>query len=270
MMKNLGWRVYVPPIFTIQGFRWLWLATLVSKLGDWMGFVALNIYVFDLTGSATALAGVLAMQALPSLLIGPFAGVIIDRFSRRRIMIIVNLVAAAVFTLFPFTTSLWQLYILALIARTTTSFFEPAQRALVPDLVNKERSLEANSALTVIAHLTLIIGPAIAGILVATVGVAWAFWADAASFLVATFFIARIRGEIPRTTLAGQEAKGWLDDLKVGLQYALSHKALRVILITTFVSSLAGAAFGVNQAKDAAPNFIGDPLLEHGIDQDKA
>lgn len=241
-MKNLGWRGFIPPIFTIQSFRWLWLATLVSKLGDWMGFVALNIYVFDLTGSATALAGVLAMQALPSLLIGLFAGVIIDRFSRRKIMMIVNLVAAAVFCLFPLTTSLWQLYILALLARTTTSFFEPAQRALVPDLVGKERSLEANSALTVIAHLTLIIGPAIAGILVATVGVAWAFWADAASFLIATFFIVRIRGELPRTTSAEQGAKGWLDDLKVGLQYALSHKALRIILITTFVSALAGAA----------------------------
>lgn len=239
-MKNLAWQERIPPIFNSPGFRWLWLATLVSKLGDWIGFIALNIYVFDMTKSATALAGVLAVQAVPSLLLGPFAGVIIDRFSRRRIMIIVNFIAAGVYLLLPLTTTLWQIYILALIARTTVSFFEPTQRSLAPDLVGKDKALEANSALTIIGHLTLIIGPAIAGILVASAGVAWAFWTDAASFLIAILFIARIQGEIPRTRI-GEQTVSWLGDMKEGLQYALRYKALRVILITTFVSTIAGA-----------------------------
>lgn len=206
-----------------------------------MGFVALNLYIFDLTGSATALAGALAIQGVPALLIGPFAGVVVDRFSRRRVMIIANLVAALVFMLLPFTFALWQIYLLGLLARLTTIFFDPAERALIPDLVGKDKVLEANSALSVITHITLIIGPALAGILVAASNTALAFWADAASFVIAIFFIVRIRGEVPRTQRTDKQAIHWLQDLKIGLGYGLDSKALRVILITTFIAALAGA-----------------------------
>lgn len=231
-----------PLVFESPGFRWLWLANLVSKLGDWLGIIALNLYVFDLTGSATALAGLLAVESIPALLISPLAGVIIDRFSRRRVMLIANLAAALTFALLPLTSEIWQIYVLALLWRAALSFMEPAERALVPDLVGKNRVLEANSALSVVNHLTLIIGPAIAGFLVAAASAAVAFWADAVSFFVAIFLISRITGELPRSTRAGETTPGWLDDLKVGLHYAFNNRALRVLLVTTFVAAFAGAA----------------------------
>jgi predicted MFS family arabinose efflux permease len=81
----------------------------------------------------------------------------------------------------------------------------------------------------------------LAGVLIASSGAALAFWVNAATFLIANGFIARIKGEVPRTRLDGQVAPGWFDDLKTGLQYALKNKALRVVLITTFVSSIARA-----------------------------
>jgi MFS family permease len=224
------------------GFRWLWLATLVSTLGDWLGFVALNLYVFALTGSATALAGVLAAEAVPALLLGPAAGVVADRASRRRVMIVANLVAAVTYALLALSTSLWQVYALALLTRTTATFFGTAERALVPDLVGPDRALAANSALTAATFTTLVVGPAAAGLLVAAYGAPVALWANALSFVGSALCIARVpeppAGERP----AGLDRPGWLDDIRAGLGYALARPALRVLLLTTFVSSLAAAA----------------------------
>jgi predicted MFS family arabinose efflux permease len=242
MMLSTTLRTHFPLLFDSPGFRWLWLANLVSKLGDWLGFIALNLYVFDLTGSATALAGLLAVESIPALLIGPLAGVVVDRFRRRQVMIWANLAAALTFALLPLTTSLWQIYVLALLWRVTISFMEPAERALVPDLVGKDKVLGANSALSAVNYLALIVGPAIAGFLVAASGAAIAFWADAVSFVIAVLFITRISGEIPRTRAEQQTAPGWLDDLKFGLRYAFNHQAIRVLLVTTFVAAFAGAA----------------------------
>ncbi|MBI1881325.1 MAG: MFS transporter [Chloroflexi bacterium] len=233
-------RTRFPLIFESPGFRWLWLANLVSKLGDWLGIIALNLYVFDLTGSATALAGLLAVESIPALLISPMAGVVVDRFSRRRIMLVANLAAALMFGLLPLTSALWQIYVLALLWRLTLSFMEPAERALLPDLVGKDKVLPANSALSAVNYLALIIGPAIAGFLVAASSAAVAFWADAASFVIAVLFITRISGEIPRTRAENSAAPGWLDDLKLGLCYAFTNQALRVLLVTTFVAAFVG------------------------------
>jgi MFS family permease len=241
-MLTTALRTRFPLLFDSPGYRWLWLANLVSKLGDWLGIIALNLYVFDLTGSATALAGLLAVESIPALLISPLAGVIVDRLSRRRVMLMANLVAALMFALLPLMASLWEIYILALLWRVTISFMEPAERSLIPDLVGKDKVLVANSGLSVVNHLALIVGPAIAGFLVASSSAAVAFWADAVSFLFAVFFIYRITGELPRTRLDGHSRPGWFDDLKVGLHYAFNNQALRVLLVTTFVAAFAGAA----------------------------
>ncbi len=240
-MLSTALRTHFPLLFDSPGFRWLWLANLVSRLGDWLGFVALNLYVFDLTGSATALAGLLAVEAIPALLISPIAGVVVDRFRRRQVMIVSNLAAALVFALLPLMTSLWQIYVLALLSRVVFSFFQPAERALIPDLVGKDQVLRANSDLSLVDNFTLIVGPAIAGFLVAASSAAVAFWADAVSFVIAVLFITRLGGEIPRTR-TDQQASGWLDDLKFGLRYAFSQQAIRVLLITTFVAAFSGAA----------------------------
>lgn len=232
----------LPLLMEPGGFRWLWLATLVSSLGDWLGMVALNLFVFNLTGSATALAGLLAVQAVPALLLGPLAGVMVDRLSRRHVMIGANLVAALAYGLLPLTDALWQVYALALLARTATSFFQPAERALIPDLVGRERLLQGNAAISMVIHLTMIAGPAIAGALVALSGASIAFVANAISFVLAALLIARISGEVPRTEQAAEGVAGWWQDLAVGLRYALRHESIRVLLLTTFVSSIAGAA----------------------------
>jgi len=225
------------------GFRQLWLATLISSLGDWMGFVALNLYVLNLTGSATALAGLLAVEAVPAMLLGPFAGVVVDRFSRRKVMIGANLAAMVAFLLLPLTEMLWHIYALALISRLSVTFFQPAERALLPDLLSKARIIDGNAALSIVRHITLIAGPVVAGMLVASASASTAFYVNALSFGLASIFILKISGEIPRTYRDEEKgAAAWLNDLKLGLSYALNNKAILVLLITTLVSSIGAAA----------------------------
>jgi MFS family permease len=232
---------YFPLVVSVPGFRWLWLATLVSSLGNWFGIVALNIYVYDQTGSATAIAGLMAFQAIPALVLSPIAGVVVDRLRRRQVMIVAHLAAGLTWTLIPFTTSLWQIYALAVLARLTTSFYLPAERALVPDLVGKEQSLSANAALSMVSTTTFVLGPALAGLVIAAFSAGAALWFNAATFFAAMLCILRISGELPRTQAAAQDRPSWWVDALAGLRYATGHLALRILLITTFVSAFAGA-----------------------------
>jgi MFS family permease len=231
----------VPRLLTTSAFRWLWLATAISSLGNWFGFVALNIYVYDLTGSATAIAGLMAFQAVPALVISPVAGVVVDRLPRRTVMITAQLLAGLIWALIPLTASLWQIYLLALAARVTTSFYLPAERSLVPDLVGKEHVLNANAALSVISTSSFVLGPALAGLLIAATSAGMALWLNAASFMAAALCIARIQVALPRVPAAAAGKPGWWAEALAGLHYAARQPALRVLAITTFVSTFAGA-----------------------------
>jgi MFS family permease len=230
-----------PLVVSNRGFRRLWFATLISSLGNWFGVIALNIYVYDLTGSATAIAGLMAFQAIPALVLSPVTGVVVDRLPRRRIMIAAYLVAGLTWTLIPFTTTLWQIYLLAVVARLTTSFYLPAERSLAPDLVGKEHSLNANAALSLVSTLSLTLGPALAGLLIAAFSTGAALWVNAASFFLAILFILRITGELPRTKSSDEVKPSWWNEAVAGLRYATSRPALRILLLTTFVSAFAGA-----------------------------
>jgi MFS family permease len=234
-------RARFPLLLTITGFRWLWLATMVAGLGNWFGFLALNIYVYELTGSATALAGLMAFQGIPALLLSPVSGLVVDRLRRRHVMVAAYSVAALTWAILPLTTALWQIYALALLARSTTAFYLPAERSLTPDLVGKENALSANATLSLISTAALVIGPALAGLLIAALGSAAALWVNAACLSLAVLCILRIQGELPRTRPAGQANPGWWRDALAGLRFAIHHPALRVLLVTTFVSAFAGA-----------------------------
>jgi MFS family permease len=231
----------LPLLVAFPGFRWLWLATLISSMGNWFGTLALSIYVYNLTGSATAIAGLMASQAIPSLLLSPLAGVAVDRMRRRHVMLLAQAAAALIWTVIPFTAVLWQIYALAMLARLTTSFYLPAERSLVPDLVGKENALSANATISIVSTFSLVVGPALAGMLIAATSPAWAIWVNAITFVVALLCITRIQGELPRTHALDSSRPGVLSEALAGLRFAVEHRALRLLMLTTFASAFAGA-----------------------------
>lgn len=225
-------------------FRRLWLALLVSSVGDRFGSIAMNLYVLQLTGSGGALAGMLAVQSLPSLFVAPLAGVWIDRLSRRRVMLLGNFSLVLLYGLLPFAGELWQIYLLALLTRVAATFLLPAQRALIPDLVKPWQVVAANGVIGAGQQTILLVAASLAGLVVGTAGAGAAFTLCAASYLAANGLLWGIRGELPRTTAANRSVGQFVTELADGFAFSLSHRGLRVVLIASFCTAIAGAMLG--------------------------
>ncbi len=238
-------------------FRRLWLALLVVFTGDRFGSIAMNLYVLKLTGSGGALAGMLAIQSLPSLFVAPLAGVWIDRLSRRRVLLVGNFISALVYGLLPFTQELWQIYLLALLARATATFLLPAQRALVPDLVESRQVVQANATISAGQQMILLVGASLAGLLVGFAGAGAAFAFNGFTYLAANGLLMGIRGELPRTTVNGRSITQFLRELRDGFTFALGHPGLRIVLIASFATAIAGAMLGTMEVILISENLGG-------------
>lgn len=195
-MKATNWGKLFLLALTNHNLTLLWLGQLVSLLGDWTLFVALPIWVYQLTGSALALGGTFFFAALPGLLLGPIAGVLVDRWDYRRTMIVCDLLRGLlVCTLFTIRSAsqLWILYTMAAAMSAVSAFFNPARRACLPGIVGEEELLAANSLFATTDAAARLLGPSLGGALVALVGVRAVFWLDAGSFLFSALAIGLMR-----------------------------------------------------------------------------
>lgn len=221
-------------------FLYLWLGQGISILGDWVAFTALTLHVYNITGSATSLAVLTIMRSLPILLFGPLAGIVVDRFSRRRIMLLSDIARAVLIALIPFTTTFSQIAVITFLMATISTFFQPALMALTPDLVKKDQLVEANSTLFSVSNLMMIVGPAIGGVIVGFGGADLAFWFDAATFLasaLAIFFIVE-KWQKADTAQAKQGVPLWFKDLAGGLGYIVRQRAVAVMTIEMMIMAL--------------------------------
>ncbi|HEX5940892.1 MAG TPA: MFS transporter, partial [Anaerolineales bacterium] len=129
-------------------FRSLWLAQVISLTGDWFNTIASVIIVNRYAASGLAIGGLFLARALPPFLLGPVAGVVADRFDRRKVLILSDVLRAGIvlcFLLIDRPEHLWLLYVLTVLQFSVSSFFEPARAALVPSLVKSDELLTANT-----------------------------------------------------------------------------------------------------------------------------
>jgi MFS family permease len=225
----------------------LFAAALGSGLGTYLAFVALTIDVWDRTGSGRWVSWLLAADLIPTVAIGLLLGTLVDRFSRKRLMIAADLVRVVVFAALPFATSAGQVVALAAVAGFATGFFRPAVYAGLPNLVTDSDLPRANSLLQTIENLTLTVGPLAGGVLVAATSPDAAYWVNAVSFLVSAVLIARI----PRVLLQAVSgpSEGHLRDLAAGFALVKRSRALLTVLVAWSLAMLALA--GVNVAEVA-------------------
>src|SRR5215217_13751 len=178
-----------------RDFALLWVAGLVSLTGDWMLIVALPITVYQLTGSALATGGVLIANKLSALILGSVAGVFVDRWDRKRTMVVANLIRAPVLLLLVVVDSaerIWIVYLVAAVVSAVGQFFRPAENALLPRLVGEEHLVPANALNALNDNLSRLAGPALGGLVAAGLGLSGVVAVDAASYLVAAGLIAAI------------------------------------------------------------------------------
>jgi MFS family permease len=209
-----------------QNYRLLWLGQVVSQLGDWFSSVALYALLYELTGSATAVAGIMVVQMLPLALVSPTAGVIVDRFDRRRIMIATDLFrgTAILGLLLVRTPSMvWLAYLVTGLSVAATGFFEPARSATVPVIVPREDLVTANAISTGTWSAMLALGASLGGGVAAVFGRDAAFLLNAASFFASALFLWRMR--VPPRDPATRGSSGW-HGLIEGLNYMRAHKTV--------------------------------------------
>lgn len=173
-----------------RSFLAIWTASAVSGLGDKIAIIALYLLVYRLAGRAVDLGVLAAVQIIPAVLLGPLAGLALDRYDRRRVMIVCELASAVVAAALPFARSLGQVYALAALLSVGRQFVGPARLALLPSVVPAARLGQANALAMLTQNVVLLIGPALGGALVAWRGTSAAFWVDAASFVLSAGLLA--------------------------------------------------------------------------------
>jgi MFS family permease len=179
-----------------RDFRRLYVASLISLGGDWFLLVALFGLVLHFTGSAIAVALVLAVQDLMYFLLSPIAGILADRIDRRRLMVAADLARAAVclgFLLVRSDSEVWLAFLLLAVMASFSAAFEPASAAALPNLVEEEDLATANALAGSLWGTMLAVGAALGGVVAAVFGRDTAFVLDAASFLASAWLIYRIR-----------------------------------------------------------------------------
>lgn len=178
-----------------RNFAFLWVGQVISLIGDWVLFVALPFYVYSLTGSALATGIMFIVQTIPRIFFGSVAGVFVDRWNRKRTMFIAELSQAlALVPLFLVHSQqwIWIVYIFAFVESIISQFFIPAKSAIIPNLVDEEHLLAANSLNSMSQELTRLVGPFLGGLLLGLLGINSVIIVDAASFLLSAAMIALI------------------------------------------------------------------------------
>jgi NRE family putative nickel resistance protein-like MFS transporter len=194
--------------------RAFWMSDWISDAGSFVTFIALAVYVNKLTGSPAAVGLALGLRSVPWFTIGPLAGVLADRLDRRAVMVTSNLVRAGLVALLPFTTTLWQIYMIALASAAFGPLFRSARSALLPVVAPEQRLVPALAVMETTHQVLHTVGPALGGLVVLLVGARSAFFVDAASFVVATLFLLGLRPRgrpappVERTTALGELRSG--------------------------------------------------------------
>jgi len=187
---------YLELLRSNRPFRQLWLGQVVSQLGDWFDTIAVYTIVLNLTGSGRAVGLVLVARFLPTFFIGPLSGVVADRFSRRSIMIVSDLLRATVVLGFLFVRrpdQLWLVYVLTVFQLAFSTFFEPAKTAAIPSIVSERELIPANAIASVTWSVMLTLGAAVGGLVTGWFGTDAAFVLDSLTFVGSALLVASVR-----------------------------------------------------------------------------
>ena len=270
---------YIELLRSNRNFRQLWLGQVVSQMGDWFNTIALYTIILNLTGSGRDVGLLLVARFLPSFVFGSLSGVVADRFSRRTIMIVSDLLRALVVLGFLFVRradQLWIIYVLTVAQLGLSTFFEPAKTAAIPSVVSDRELLSANAISSVTWSVMLTLGAAIGGVLTGWFGTNVAFILDAATFLLSALLIARIRipAREPRekSKLSVRNALGITETIE-GIRYVKDRPRVLAMLLVKPAWGLGGgiltllAVFGerIFPVGNSAATGIGVLFAARGI-----
>lgn len=234
-----------------RNFLRLWLGQMVSFIGDYFYWLAVPIILERLTGSTMLVGLSVILNALPMLVLGPLAGVFVDRWDRKRTMVVADLLRA--FLVLPCLLvrspeQIWVFYVVGILVSSVSRFFFPAQNAVLPLIVEgKEELLTANGLMQAVQTGALLIGPSLAGFSLAYWGESVAFVFDAVTFLVSAAAILAMT--VPRTTEGRGRSGGQLlavfREMREGVAYLFHNATMVSVLVCLAVVQLGIGAINV-------------------------
>ncbi|MEU4288202.1 MFS transporter [Kribbella sp. NPDC026596] len=238
-----------------RDYRLMLSAGLISLIGDWLLRTGLAFQVYVLTGSTLASGGLLLASFVPPVLLGSLAGVFVDRWDRRKTMIVTNILNAVV--LLPLLavrdeSAIWIVYGVVLAQSCLQQFFSPAEQSLVPVLVDSKQLVTANALNSQIRDLARLVGAALGGVLAAVGGLTLLALADACTFLIAVVLIVGMRHRRTATShehehehddaTAAEEAGGAIRRLRAewteGLRLCVAGQAMRLLFVFCLVTGV--------------------------------
>jgi len=231
-------------VFRNRNFSLMWSGQLVSTIGTALTSLAASIYVFRLTDSALSVGLMLMATAAPSLLVGLFAGVFVDRYDRKKIMITADLIRALLVVLIPFLVPIniiW-LYIIVMLTSAIGQFFDPAHESVLPEVASDEELASANSLMAISSFGSTAVGFAAAGLIASAADISWAFYIDSATFLISALCIYLINIK-PFTAEDETSVSIVISNLRAGMRQLFNTPILRS-LFTAQVPVL--IAFGLS------------------------
>src|SRR5512143_455369 len=236
---------YWPLLRHNPAFTRLWIGQLVSNLGDWFNTVAVLALVYDLTQSGISTGLIIIASTLPAFLLTPYAGVVVDRFDRRKIMVTADLtrgVLALGMLLVRTPNEIWLLYLFSALLIAFASFFGPALNSAIPNLVSGDELSSANALSSATWGLMLAVGAAVGGVVIAAVGRDAAFVVNSASFFFSAAMVFSIHKSFGHEHLhSAQTRRSAWQDFRASLTFLRTYpQVLSSVLVKTGVGFAGG------------------------------
>ena len=235
-------------VFAVAPFRRLWLAQVVSIFGDFLAIYAVfSIVSFRMHGTPEQVSLILAAYFLPLAIVGPLAGVFVDRWNLKATMVTSDLVRAALAAMLPFATNVTQIYLILFGLSSVSSFFVPAQSVALRTLVPKEGLLSANGLMQQAVQVMQIVSPAIAAALLFAVGPNPCFWIDAGSFAFSAAMVYSLLIVRPAGTEAGKFSSV-TSAMSAGVKFIFTHATLSLVIVSMTAGMFAIRCFSALMA----------------------
>lgn len=249
------------PLLKNSRFLRLWLAQAISNFGDAVARIALMVLIASKTSSAAAISMVVACQAVPAVFLGPLAGVLVDRYNRKTILVACDVLRMGFVIGIALASKLWLVYLFSFLLGAASCFYTPARSALIPEVVGEDIYAAARSMTQSTYQLMLIAGPAAGGILVGLGGYATAFWIDALTFALSALII--ISTALPAHA-AGHKITKITSGFSEGIREILDNKALTFLLASLASIMLVAGGYSVLLV-DYVNNVLGATPAQFGM-----
>ena len=228
-MNGKGFR----QVFRNRNYLLLWLGQTISQIGDAVSLVAMPLLVFELTNSVTELTLTFVLEAIPWILIGPIAGVFIDRIDRKRLLIATDLIRAVLIGCVFFIEHVWAIYVIAFLMQTMATINTPVRSAIIPELLDRDLYVKAIGLSHTTFQMVQVIGPFLAaGVLSLTGGPRPVFLLDSLTFLICVAMALMMR--FPPSAERGEKkvesaTTTFAQMIQVGAKFLFTHPVMRYI-----------------------------------------